>query len=256
MVAGDVHVGFYRPCGSIIFLTAGKTAKENFMDNRKHATAKKLFFGAVFFVVSLSLFAQIGPTGSKPEAAQSDSSEVSALQTAYTLAKYGYANESASALIGAAEILAQTPTQALDSAAKKADKPPYTPEKLLTDGKKFAAGDKTMLAWASEVEASLKVKTRGAVNGPKQGAFQIAALRTEEYTASFRAGQLAEVAVAGNGYTDLDLYIYDENNNLITWDENYGDNCYVRFVPKWTGLFKVRVVNRGKTGNVFLLLSN
>jgi len=66
---------------------------------------KKTVVFAVLLGWCTVLFAQTGAEGNKPEAAPS-SPEMSALQTAYSLAKYGYANESASALIGAAEILA------------------------------------------------------------------------------------------------------------------------------------------------------
>jgi hypothetical protein len=76
------------------------------------------------------------------------------------------------------------------------------------------------------------------------------------YTLAFRAGELAEVAVSGDGDTDLDLYILDQNNNLIVYDEGYTDQCYVRFVPKWTGNFSIVVKNRGRVWNRYQIATN
>ncbi|GMO11583.1 MAG: hypothetical protein Ta2D_13740 [Rickettsiales bacterium] len=62
--------------------------------------------------------------------------------------------------------------------------------------------------------------------------------------------------VSGDGDTDLDLYIYDANGNLIEYDENYSDDCYVSWVPKWTGSYTIRIVNRGRVYNRFIIATN
>lgn len=70
------------------------------------------------------------------------------------------------------------------------------------------------------------------------------------------AHELAEILVSGDGDTDLDLYVYDENGNYITSDADYTDDCYVRFYPAWTGQFRLKIVNRGGIYNNYVILTN
>ena len=70
------------------------------------------------------------------------------------------------------------------------------------------------------------------------------------------ANFLAEVVVSGDGDTDLDLYVYDSNGNLIAKDDDYTDGCYVRWRPSWTGRFIIKIVNRGPVYNKYVLMTN
>jgi hypothetical protein len=67
---------------------------------------------------------------------------------------------------------------------------------------------------------------------------------------------LAVITVIGDGDTDLDLYVYDENGNLIEHDADYTDDCVVTFTPKWTGNFKIKIVNRGRVYNSYVIRTN
>ncbi len=62
--------------------------------------------------------------------------------------------------------------------------------------------------------------------------------------------------VEGDGDTDLDLYIYDANGNLIVADEDYTDYCICDFRPYVTSQFTIKIVNRGSVYNRYHLLSN
>lgn len=77
---------------------------------------------------------------------------------------------------------------------------------------------------------------------------------TDIWTYTFRANSEARVTVEGDGDTDLDLYIYDENNNLITKDDDNIDYCICTWTPKWTGTFKIKIVNRGSVYNRYHLM--
>ena len=77
---------------------------------------------------------------------------------------------------------------------------------------------------------------------------------TDTWTYTFRANSEARVTVDGDGDTDLDLYIYDENNNLITKDDDNIDYCICTWTPKWTGTFKIKIVNRGSVYNRYRLM--
>jgi hypothetical protein len=219
---------------------------------------RKLFAMAVLCGFCGVLFAQQVPGKA---AASPPPADLTALQTAYSLAKYGYSAYSASALIGAAEILAKVQTRSLSAqpegaSAAKSSKPEFTPANLLADAKKYAAGDTAMLAWADKVEKSLTAATRGATMGPQEGVAVLNGNSQIWYKLPFRAGQDAYIYVSGDGSTDLDLYVYDENGNLIEADERNSDECEVLWQPKWTGAFIVYVVNRGHVPNRFYLMTN
>jgi len=96
----------------------------------------------------------------------------------------------------------------------------------------------------------------GADGGPRSNGTNVLAHRSDTYTIRFRAGEVARVAVIGDGDTDLDLYVYDEFGNLIGSDADYTDQCIVTWVPRWTGVFTIQVVNRGNVYNVYRLQTN
>ena len=96
----------------------------------------------------------------------------------------------------------------------------------------------------------------GAVGGPKRSTTRVKARTTDVYTISFRGGESARITVAGDGDTDLDLYVYDEFGNLIASDDDNTDYCVVSWTPRFTGPFTVRVVNRGSVYNEYRLTTN
>lgn len=72
----------------------------------------------------------------------------------------------------------------------------------------------------------------------------------------FYAHQVAMVALVGDGDSDLDLFIYDQNMNLVTEDAGYDFDCLCTWTPAWTGRFYMKVVNRGNVYNRFTLATN
>jgi hypothetical protein len=202
----------------------------------------------------------------KPEKANAPVSEgIAAIRVAYDLAKYGYSAYSASALIEAAEILSQTQTQPLGVAGEtdqpagadaQTAHPEFTPVNLLADARNFAAGDKTLLAWADKIAGSLGSATRGAVGGPREGIEVVAAQGTVTYKLPFRANEIATIFVSGDGSTDLDMYVYDENGILVGYDEENSDDCLVRLSPKWTGSFTIVVKNLGGQQNRYAIVTD
>ena len=104
--------------------------------------------------------------------------------------------------------------------------------------------------------SSLAPSFAGAIPGPKRDRFRLCANCYDRWQVSFRGGEMAEVFVSGDGDTDLDLYVYDSNGNLIASDEDDSDDCYVRWTPRWTGRFIIKVVNRGGVYNHFGIATN
>jgi len=91
---------------------------------------------------------------------------------------------------------------------------------------------------------------------PVSHADVVSARSIDVYQVRFLAGAPAFLFVAGDGDTDLDLYVYDENGNLIDSDTDESDACLVEFVPRWTGLFTIKIVNWGSVPNQYLLETN
>jgi hypothetical protein len=75
---------------------------------------------------------------------------------------------------------------------------------------------------------------------------------TDVYTRYFLAGEVIRVGVSGNGFTDLDLYVYCpcKNKKLIARDEDETDDCLVSVRAPESGFYTIKVVNRSS------LLSN
>lgn len=224
---------------------------------------KNLFLVLIALIVGVSAHAQ---TPQSKEALKGEvSAPLSSLRLANNLVCYGYAQQSALPLIQALEIISEIPTQALrgekekqeeKTGEAKEEKVSFDYNKILADAKKFADGNEHFLALISSIEASKAGSNRGAVNGPSRTVEVVYGNSNDNYQISFVEGRLAEILVSGDGDTDLDLYVYDSKGNLIEKDADYTDDCYVSWIPAWTGRFTVKVVNRGPVPNRYVLLTN
>ena len=223
---------------------------------------KKLLLIACFCGLSIAAFAQ----EEKPASDKKASPELTALQTAAGLARYGYENYSATALIEAAKIISETKVQPIEgegvpaepqTVSEKTTRLRLNPEELLSDALKYAGKDKVVIAYAKQVKKSINTgSTRGAVGGPKYGEGRVYGKSSTDWTAKFWANELAEVIVIGDGDNDLDVYVYDSNGNLIASDTDYTDQCVCRWVPAWTGTFIIRIVNRGAIYSNYAIATN
>jgi hypothetical protein len=104
--------------------------------------------------------------------------------------------------------------------------------------------------------AAAAPQARNASNGPNYHRDSVLAGHTDVYIIAFNGDEEAQIAVSGDGSTDLDLYVYDENGHLIASDDDNTDECRVSWTPAWTGKFTVKIVNRGNVYNDYLLLTN
>ena len=225
---------------------------------------KKITFLMLYLLCASTLMAQ---TPEPKEELQGEvSPAVSALRLAADLVKYGYSQQSALPLIDALQIIIYNPTQPLKAEvegvvevgedAGKNGMVTLDFDTILADAKDFADGNDTLLGMLSQIEADHQGAHRGSVNGPSETWEKVGVGSTHTYRISFVAGYLAEILVSGDGDTDLDLYVYDSNGNLIASDTDYSDDCYVSWIPRWTGSFIVQVVNRGRVYNRYVMLTN
>jgi hypothetical protein len=113
---------------------------------------------------------------------------------------------------------------------------------LLASAKKLAAGRADLVALADETAAA---GTRGAVDGPGWSRTVVRSRGADNFRVTFRGGEEAVVAIVGDGDSDLDLEIYDENGNRLCNANGPSDREICRWTPRWTGPFRIRVVNMG-----------
>lgn len=181
------------------------------------------------------------------------------------LRAYGDRNKDPMALISAARILQEVGVR--DEPRKpttKADKPAATGMAqpaarddsvagILARAKEYAKGRADLIALANEVEKST---TRGRTGGPAGTVTNVQANSRDTFDISFRGGEPALVAISGDGDTDLDLLVYDENGRLICRADGFTDDEICRWTPAWTATFRVVVVNLGRVYNRYRLWTN
>ncbi len=213
---------------------------------------KRLVVLAVSLCFAITTFAQnhkIADTKNYPNEEKKDTTatqippSVEKLKLALELSRYGYENKNAVSLITAAQILNQNGFE-LDE---------IDSEKLLEDAKTFAKGNEHLLAI---IDMSDTGPVRGAIGEEKYSFDMIKGYTTDTYKVKFKENKKAVVQVKGVGLTDLDLYIYDRNGNLITSDTAKSDNCECTWIPKWTGEFTIRIKNRGGFYNMYYMQTN
>ena len=76
---------------------------------------------------------------------------------------------------------------------------------------------------------------------------------SDVFTVTFYSGSTGYVVLSGDGVTDLDLFVYDQNGNLIDADTDSTDQCIVSVKPLWTGQFTIVVVNNGYVYNDYTI---
>ena len=118
----------------------------------------------------------------------------------------------------------------------------------------YAGSNETLLALIGGSKDSVSV--RGLPRGPKVSHDTVLAGRTDTYRLTFMGNEYAEVAVLGDGDTDLDLYVYDENGNQICKDIDPTDRAYCSWIPRWTGEFRIVIRNEGGVYNNYALYAN
>jgi hypothetical protein len=249
---------------------------------------------ATGFLVAPLLYAQNTDSAAAGQAAQSNPKQpnssdqkgkegtaaaVSMLSQATSLVSYARENESALAMLTAVQMLERVQLQ--DNAqrvgtkksglqtegeqvkeGKKGNTPAPTldPQQLLAEAKPWAKDNPNLTAMLDAEAAKAKAGSAGGTLGSTRGAIvhrdSVNARAWDDYVISFYAGEVARIAVVGDGDTDVDLYVYDESGHLIAKDDDRTAECVVEFVPRWTGPFRVRVVNNGYVYSNYILMTN
>jgi len=188
------------------------------------------------------------------------------LEFADEMIRYGRQEKCAECLLMAAQILHKTPSEPLKSertvtggkegTTAKAAKTNNTPKGLVAEAKKMSSTPQTE-ALAMATEKGLQEDIRGAVGGPRVDNFTIGAFQIINWNPiDFRAGEQAEVYINTGVFSVMTLEIRDENGVLIARD-NIAANFYrCVWTPKWTGSFRIRLINNDNLAFNCILRTN
>ena len=155
--------------------------------------------------------------------------------------------------MAATEEVSRDKTSKGDTAKADAESKPEKGD-LYALAKQYAGTNEALHVLIEDSKAS--GATKGARGGPKSGTTSVLAGDTDVFRITFRGGEWAEVTVVGDGDTDLDLYVYDENGNLVDSDTDDTDVAYCAWIPRWTGTFRVEVKNWGRVYNRYSITTN
>jgi hypothetical protein len=190
------------------------------------------------------------------------------LKTASALAEYGSRSQNPMALVVAAQILKSTPTQKqnreksteiLDQNTPESPSSPATSESVLNAEQLLteALGMTQDPTIVEMIEKTFAMEgTRGRKEGPVEHEDTVSARTTDVYKVTMKAREIAKVVIISDEKNDIDLYIYDENDNMIIADNDDTSHCYVEWTPKWEGEFTIKVRNNGSTPSRYILLTN
>lgn len=137
--------------------------------------------------------------------------------------------------------------------------PPLRASEMLEEARGWAGEDEVLLVLIERAAARLDregAATMGRVQGPAADIKRVEARSRHVYRERFRGEQLARVVIIGDGDTDLDLFVYDANGNLIRSDIRVTDFVHVEWTPRWTGEFRIEVVNHGNVWNRYVIVMN
>jgi hypothetical protein len=85
----------------------------------------------------------------------------------------------------------------------------------------------------------------GAETGPTNLTRRVDPYDSISLGLKFKGRERATVIVVGRGGTDLDLYVFDEQGNLVAWDDSPLDACAVEWYPERPARYSIDIRNTG-----------
>jgi len=200
------------------------------------------------------------------DAAPASSGPVAQLAMAQQLFAYGVANGDALSVLTAARITGSIDTKdvarEVETTANEnagttdggaGTDSPVTAAAMLATAKDLAGDNDAILGLVSDAETE---GSRGRIGGASKTLSRLNGGYTDVFTVPFYGDSLAEIAIVGDGDSNLDVVVTDENGNTICLDRSYSDQVYCSFVPAWSGNFHIGVKNQGRIRNSYYLLTN
>jgi hypothetical protein len=130
---------------------------------------------------------------------------------------------------------------------------PASAAAMFAKAKELAADDEAVIGLIDDAMAE---GARGRIGGAVEWLSRLPAGQTDVWEVPFYGNSLAEIAVVGDGDTNLDVAVTDENGNVICYDVSWSDRLYCDWTPAWDGYFYVTVQNLGGSRNSYHLVTN
>ena len=92
--------------------------------------------------------------------------------------------------------------------------------------------------------------------GPGTAVVNLGPYASKDYQETFVGGQVAKVSIAGTGATDVDVFVYDMNGQLVVQGIGLTDIEIISFVPSYTQSYRIVVENLGGYSNNVILLTD
>jgi len=189
-------------------------------------------------------------------------SAVASASDALGLAAWARENEDAEAMLVAARMLASIGTlgegaepeaTASSTATGAASGTAPSSDALFDEAVALAEGEPGIIG---RVTAARSVMARGRDGGPTSWVRDISAYSSVSYRITANGGYVWNMIAAGDGDTDVDMEIFDQNGNLICRDISPYSRAQCSLTPAWTGPFTVRITNLGSVWTRTLFVTN
>lgn len=96
----------------------------------------------------------------------------------------------------------------------------------------------------------------GSITGPFSHKDVIKPHSRDKYDLYLKSDESTRILVKGDGNSDIDCAIFDEDGNLIDKDTNPKETCYLQVIPKWTGKFTLFIINDSSNYSAYALNVN
>jgi hypothetical protein len=228
--------------------------------------------GTVALLAAGLAFAQAGDqTGTNASAAKAsatpETAAVDMVATVAELADWARKNNDADAMISAARMLRSVPlaegtvTGVIEgpvATTAAPDRQTMSPTSLLAEARTLARGNRATLARirAAEAGAAKGVISSAYGSGAIRTVRDVSANSTWRFTVDARGGLPLRILAVGDGDTDVDLVVRDQNGNVVCQDLDVDHRAACSITPAWTGRFTVDVVNTGSVWTRTMLVTN
>lgn len=177
---------------------------------------------------------------------------ITQMVTAAEVADWARERRDARAMIVAARMLSEIRTR-----RENGDEPFLTPSALLDEAETFAGGDRDLLDEISRERSPDKgVRASPFGAGPIVVVRRLRARETYSFTIEARRNEVLRVAAIGDGDTNIDLALRDQNGAVICADGSRDHYPVCTVARPAAGPIRIDIVNRGEVWSRVQILTN
>lgn len=127
-------------------------------------------------------------------------------------------------------------------------------EAMLASAEDLAAGDDALLGLIGDVRAEA---SKGVASGPMYSIGTLARGGTDKFPGvGFAAGDYAEIYLEAQAETDLNLRVFDSQDQLVCADTDPSPIAYCGWTAAGGGAFVLQVENAGPQDTAYALMTN